>query len=299
MAHCIYCGVAQPDGVRFCGECGREAPPPAAPAAAMAPPPPLIPPPPPSPLAPPMALASSAARPPGLAPQPGQTAFEVIQYEMWRMPKIAINQAGVFLEAGQLHYMLGYVQMQADAPSLGGFAKSMLTKEKAVRPYYSGSGEIYLTPTFGEVNLLDLRGNEEWILDKGCYLASDAGVQIGLHQNKMMTSMFGGEGMFQTSVKGVGKVFYWSPGVVQRIELQGQVLTVDGSFAVARTGSLEFKVERATKGILGSMLSGEGMVNTFSGYGSVMLAPMSNRYMTMISHFGGLHAAIQAIRRSG
>ena len=42
---------------------------------------------------------------------------------------------------------------------------------------------------------------------------------------------------------------------------------------MARTGSLEFKVERATKGILGSMLSGEGMVNTFSGYGSVMLAP--------------------------
>ena len=144
MAHCIYCGVAQPEGVRFCGECGREAPPPAAPAAAMAPPPPPVPspapvmfqappPPAPPPLAPPTAL--SAARPPGLAPQPGQTAFEVIQYEMWRMPKIAINQAGVFLEAGQLHYMLGYVQMQADAPSLGGFAKSMLTKEKAVRPY--------------------------------------------------------------------------------------------------------------------------------------------------------------------
>jgi len=218
---------------------------------------------------------------------------------MWRMPKISLNQAGVFIEAGQLHYMLGYIQMQAEAPSLGGFAKSFLTKERAVRPYYSGSGEIYLTPTFGEVNQLELRGSEEWILDKGCYLASDAGVQLGLHQNKMMTSVFGGEGMFQTSVSGVGKVFYWSPGPVQRVELQGQQLTVDGSFAVARTGALEFKVERAAKGLLGSMLSGEGIVNTFSGYGAVMLAPLSNRYMTMVSQFGSLHAAIQASRRSG
>jgi uncharacterized protein (AIM24 family) len=205
----------------------------------------------------------------------------------------------VFIEAGQLHYMLGFIQMQADAPSLGGFAKSFLTKERAVRPYYSGSGEVYLTPTFGEVNILDLRGNEEWIVDKGCYLASDTGVQLGLFQNKMMTSLFGGEGMFQTAVSGVGKVFYWSPGPVQRVELRGQTLTVDGSFAVARTGSLEYRVERAAKGLLGSMLSGEGLVNTFSGHGAVMLAPMSNRYMTMVHQFGNLHAAIKAIRHSG
>lgn len=270
MAHCIYCGAAQPAGVRFCGECGRE-------------------------------MAAAPPAPPPMAPgaQPGSTVFEVVQYEMWRMPKITLHQAGVFLEAGQLHYMIGFLQMQADTPSLGGFAKSFLTKERAVRPYYSGSGEIHLTPTFGEVNLLELRGNEEWILDKGCYLASDAGVQPGLFQNKMMNSLFGGEGMFQTSVSGVGKVFYWSPGPVQPVELQGQTLTVDGSFAVARTGALEFKVEKATKGLLGSMLSGEGMVNTFSGHGTVMVAPVSNRYMTLVNHFGSLHAAIRAIRSSG
>jgi uncharacterized protein (AIM24 family) len=236
---------------------------------------------------------------PGLMPHTGYTTFEVIQYEMWRMPKIVLNQSGVMIESGQLHYMVGHLQMQAEAPSLGGLAKSFLTKEKAVRPYYSGSGEIYLTPTFGEVNLLELSGGEQWILDKGCYLASDVSVQVGVFQNKMMTSMFGGEGMFQTMVSGLGKVFYWSPGPVQRIELRGQTLTVDGSFAVARTASLEYKVERATKGLLGSMWSGEGLVNTFAGHGAVMLAPMSNRYMTLVNQFGGLHAAIRAIRNSG
>lgn len=248
------------------------------------------------PAPPPMPMPAQSASP---MPSAGATTFDVIKYEMWRMPKIILNQSGVLMEAGQLHYMLGFIQMQAEAPSLGGLAKSFLTKEKAVRPYYSGSGEIYLTPTFGEVNLLELNGGDQWILDKGCYLASDVGVQVGVFQNKMMTSLFGGEGMFQTMVNGVGKVFYWSPGPLQRIELRGQTLTVDGSFAVARTASLEYKVERATKGLLGSMWSGEGLVNTFAGHGAVMLAPMSNRYMTIVNQFGGLHAAIRAIRHSG
>jgi uncharacterized protein (AIM24 family) len=52
----------------------------------------------------------------------------------------------------------------------------------------------------------------------------------------MMTSLLGGEGMFQTTVAGLGKVFDWSPGPVQRVELQGQTLTVDGSSAASRTG---------------------------------------------------------------
>jgi uncharacterized protein (AIM24 family) len=90
---------------------------------------------------------------------------------------------------------------------------------------------------------------------------------------------------------------YWSPGPIQRVDLQGQTLTVDGSFAVARSGSVEFRVEKATKGLFRSMMSGEGLVNVFSGYGSVMIAPVPNRYMTILRQFGGLHAAIRAISK--
>lgn len=81
---------------------------------------------------------------------------------------------------------------------------------------------------------------------------------------------------------------------MQRVELQGQTLTVDGSFAVARTGSLDFRVEKATKGLFRSMMSGQGLVNVFSGYGAVMLAPKPNRYRTLLHEFAGLHAAIRS-----
>lgn len=226
------------------------------------------------------------------------TSFEVIEYEMYRMGKVTLQGTSVVIEAGLLHYWMGQIQMQASAPSLGGMAKSFLTKEKMVRPVYSGMGEVYLEPTFGDIGFLDLAGQEVWILDKGAYMASDQGVQLGMYTNPMFNSFFGGEGMFQTQVSGVGKVMYWSPGPVQRVELQGQTLTVDGSFAVGRTSSLEYRVEKATKGLFRSMMSGEGLVNVFSGYGSVLLAPMPNRYMTLLREFGGLHQAIRSISRS-
>lgn len=296
MQPCPNCQTPVEPGTRFCGGCGRPvAAAPASPApAAFAPPPP-----PPAAFAPPPVPAAAPAPQAGFACAPGQTRFDIETFEMWRMPKITLNQSTAIVESGALHYMLGYIQMQAEMPSLGGIAKSWVTKEKAVRPIYTGTGEIFLVPTFGEVNLLELRGNEVWILDKGCFLASDATVELGVFTNKLMTSFFGGEGMFQTQVSGYGKVFYTSPGPLRRIDLRGETLTVDGSFAVARSASLEYKVEKASKRLFGSWLSGEGLVNTFSGHGTVLISPMTNRYLTLMYEFGGLLRAVRSISRSG
>jgi len=234
------------------------------------------------------------------APQPaasgGSTEFEIIKSDMYQMPKITITNAEVVLESGALHYMLGRITIDSQLPSVGGFLKSALTKEKAVRPRYRGTGTIFLEPTFGHCNILELAG-DQWILDKGAFLASDSGIQIDMYTNKSLTGLFGGEGFFQTSVCGYGKVIYFSRGPVEAINLRGETLVVDGSFAVARTASLEFRVERAVKKFLGSFSSGEGLVNTFTGTGTVMIAPVPNRFLTLIHEFGGLHAAIRGIRK--
>ncbi|RPJ54872.1 MAG: DUF4339 domain-containing protein [Acidobacteria bacterium] len=233
-------------------------------------------------------------------PQPavsgGTAEFEIIKSDMYQMPKITITNAEVVLESGALHYMLGNITIDSQLPSIGGFLKSALTKEKAVRPRYRGTGTIFLEPTFGHCNILELAG-DQWILDKGAFLASENTIQIDMYTNKALTGLFGGEGFFQTSVSGYGKVLYVSRGPVEAIHLQGETLVVDGSFAVARSASLEFRVEKAVKKFFGSFTSGEGLVNTFRGTGTVMIAPVPNRFLTLISEFGGLHAAIRAIRK--
>lgn len=241
------------------------------------------------------------ASPPAVTPAPqrpaGKVGMEIIKTEFYHMPKLTLDNAEVIVEAGAMHYMRGPITLEAAAPSVGGFLKSKLSGERAVRPRYSGSGELYLEPVFGECHILELN-NEEWILDRGAFLASEPGVELGIFTNKAMTGFFGGEGFFQTRVKGSGKVLILAPGPLERLDLQNDSLIVDGSFAVARTSGLEYKVEKAAKGLFASWMSGEGIVSTFKGTGTVLIAPVPNRFLTLLREFGGLRSLIRGISKN-
>ena len=51
--------------------------------------------------------------------------------------------------------------------------------------------------------------------------------------------------------------------------------------AIAWSGSLNFTVEKSTKSLLGSAVSGEGFVNVFRGTGTVLMAPtIKENYLT-------------------
>lgn len=60
------------------------------------------------------------------------------------------------------------------------------------------------------------------------------------------------------------------------VELQNDVLKVDGNFALMWSNSLDFTVEKSGKTRLGSAASGEGLVNVYRGTGMVWLAPLMN-----------------------
>jgi uncharacterized protein (AIM24 family) len=224
------------------------------------------------------------------------TVFEVVYGDYHQMPKITLRNTSCVLEAGRMHYIRGAVDIQVAAFSASGFVKSALTKEAAQRPKYTGTGEVYLEPTLGEVNVLELQG-DEWVLDRGAFLASDAGVELGVFANKAWSGFLSGEGMFQTKVSGTGKVFYLSDGVLQRIDLHNDKLVVDGTFAVARSAQLGFSVEKATKGLIGSMRSGEGFVNVIQGTGTVYIAPIPNRSQRLFKRLDLLSAMLTTQKR--
>ena len=209
--------------------------------------------------------------------------FEIVAREGLKMVKCVIDNEVVQAESGALHYMRGKVEMTSAAPSVGGFLKSMVTRENIFRPTYKGSGEIYFgPPIFGEYEILDLRG-EEWILEQGSYVCSETTLEIGVWRNPAFTALLGGEGWFQTSVKGSGQVVIQAPGKIERIELVNDLLSVDGRFAIARTAGLKFEVQKATKSMLGSLTSGEGLLSTFQGTGSVLIAPVPNVFQNLVN----------------
>jgi uncharacterized protein (AIM24 family) len=302
MAFCVNCGTSLKEGAVFCHECGTrfdQAPPsaPAVPKTNQSSPmgggqyvPPQSPPPP---------LSQQPNSQPQQTQVTGKVSFEIVSKELLRLVKITLENSAFRYESGGMYYMKGQLAIEAHLPSAGGFLKSMVTKEAAVKPVIKGTGVVFLEPSFGEFTILELKG-EEWILDKGCYYASDMGIEVGVWTNKAISGFFSGEGFFQTKVSGFGKVVIVSNGPLEEVILDGTSnLVVDGSFAVARTSGINLSVSRASKGLFSSLTSGEGLVNTFSGVGKVMIAPVAYRYVTLMNYLGAIHASIKSIKNSG
>jgi uncharacterized protein (AIM24 family) len=223
--------------------------------------------------------------------------FDVVEKEGLKMVKVTMANETVRTESGAMYFMRGQITMESKAPSLGGLFKAMATGETVFRPTYQGSGELYLEPSFNNFHVFDLAG-EEWILERGAYFASDIGVEVDVFRDKTMTSLLSGQGFlnFQTKVKGQGKVVVTAQGDVHEMPLKNEKIVVDGDFVVARSGGLNYKIERATKSLLGSMTSGEGLVSTFEGTGKVLIAPFPYWRNRMVTMLGGMMMARAAAK---
>ena len=56
-------------------------------------------------------------------------------------------------------------------------------------------------------------------------------------------------------------------------DLKEDELKIDGNMAIAWSNSLKFTVERSSKSLVGSAISGESLVNVYRGTGKVLMAP--------------------------
>lgn len=202
--------------------------------------------------------------------------------------RFTLQGTSIKVEPGLLHYMKGHLSVETRSTGgkgIGGFIKgkinAALSGETSYVTEVSGSGQIFLEPSFGHYFMLQLT-HEELIADKGIFVASTEGVSAGVAMQKNVSSaLFGGEGFFQTKIGGTGLAVLNAPVHLDeliKIDLHEEKLRVDGNFAVLRTASLDFKVEKASRSIYKTYRSGEGFFQTFSGTGSVWLAPTEAVY---------------------
>ena len=116
------------------------------------------------------------------------------------------------------------------------------------------------------------------VLEDGFFLACESSLKHKtVMRSNLSSAVAGGEGLFNISLNGNGIVCLESASPKEElieITLNNDVLKIDGSMAVAWSGGLEFTVERSGKSLLGSAVSGEGLVNVFRGTGKVLMAPV-------------------------
>jgi uncharacterized protein (AIM24 family) len=198
---------------------------------------------------------------------------------------VSIQNDGVKIEPGAMSYFQGPLEMVSGVSAtnfIGKALKGAITGEKMARPEYKGSGTLVLEPSFRHSLVLTLEPKDEIIVDKGMfYLTSTSAKVEPVLQQNISSGLLGNEGLFQIKITGPGIVVLESDVPMQEINiinLNNDVLKVDGNFAILRTSSIDFTVERSAKTLVGSAVSGEGLVNVFRGTGQVWLAPSLKVY---------------------
>ena len=117
------------------------------------------------------------------------------------------------------------------------------------------------------------------VIDDGLFMACESHIKQSIVARTNLSSAIAGqEGFFNLAFSAPGGVVALECDVPQRelieVQLNNDVIKIDGNMAIAWSKSLEFTVERSGKTLIGSAASGEGLVNVYRGTGRVLLKPV-------------------------
>lgn len=191
--------------------------------------------------------------------------------------------SSVTVQSGTMQWMVGNVNATTGLKGVGDLlskaVRGKVTGESAIKPEYTGDGLMVLEPTYRHIILLNLENwNGSIVLDDGLFLACESKLQQkAVMRSNISSAVAGNEGLFNLGIEGKGILCIESPCPQEElieVEIQNDVLKIDGNMAIAWSGSLAFTVERSGKTLVGSAASGEGLVNVFRGTGKVLLAPV-------------------------
>lgn len=194
-------------------------------------------------------------------------------------------------QAGAMQWLFGDVSATTGVKGVGDLfgkmVKGAVTKESAIKPEYVGVGRIVLEPTYKYIILQDMAnwGSSGMSIEDGMFLACAGTVKHSIAaRTNLSSAVAGNEGLFNLSLSGQGIVALESnvpASELITVDLQNDVLKLDGHFAVAWSTSLQFTVERSSKSLVGSAFNGEGLVNVYRGTGRVLISPTAPETATL------------------
>ena len=197
---------------------------------------------------------------------------------------IELSASPASVQAGAMQWMAGNVKMtsgiKGPGDAVGKFFKAAATGETAAKPEYSGTGLLVLEPTYKHLILSEA---SDWgsgaVLEDGMFLACETSLkQTIVRRDNFGAAVAGGEGLFNTCLQGHGVFCVESRCPKEdlvEIVLDHDEVRIDGNYAVAWSKDLSFTVEKVTKGIIGSAVSGEGFVNVYRGTGRIWMEPLA------------------------
>lgn len=180
---------------------------------------------------------------------------------------------GVRAESGAMASMSSSIVLESKGTGgLGKMFGRMLGGESMFQTTFTaqtGPGEVILAPSMpGDIAALQVV--QPLMVTSGCFLACD--LSLTTETVASMKGFFGGEGLFMLRMVGQGQLLLSSFGAIHPIQLgPGQQYIVDTGHLVAFTEGMGYSLRRASRSLLGSFTSGEGIVAEMTGPGVVYM----------------------------
>jgi uncharacterized protein (AIM24 family) len=207
--------------------------------------------------------------------------FSIREVEGMRQVCIDVADETIRTRRGALSNMRGRITVKAPLPGLRDLFRSIFVDEARIRPSYTGTGTVVLESSLAGFHVIDLK-DERWILEPGVYLASEGDVRLGVFRERMLPSLWAGDGLlvFKTTVGGVGRVAINTPGPVEVVDIRGTGLKVQGRLVLGYTGGLVFSSQRIS-GFFRSLLIGQKRLRVLSGTGKALVCwtPYWNQHL--------------------
>ena len=198
-------------------------------------------------------------------------AFPIVKINLRRGEKIKAESDAMVAMSATVD-----VEGKMEGGILSGLARKFLSGESmffqelhAVR----GDGEVLIGHAQpGGILDVELDGSYGLTVQQNGFLAATEGIQVDTTVQNLSKGIFSGEGFVVLNVRGRGVVFISSYGVIHPINLDnGEEVIIDNGHLVAWPDYMNYKIEKASRGYISSMTSGEGLVCRFRGPGTVLI----------------------------
>lgn len=171
---------------------------------------------------------------------------------------------------------------------LGAIGRSLTSGESMFITTATGTvddGEIAIAPPIpGKIISLQVGGRQQYRLNTGAFLACDATLDYTMVNQGLSKAVFGGTGgLFVMETNGAGTILVSAFGDILSLDVTPESpLVVDNEHVVAWDASLDYSIQVAS-GMFG-FTTGEGVVNSFNGYGRVYIQTRNLQNLAQAMH---------------
>lgn len=171
---------------------------------------------------------------------------------------------------------------------LGAIGRSLTSGESMFITTATGTvddGEIAIAPPIpGKIISLEVGGTQQYRLNTGAFLACDSTLDYTMVNQGISKAIFGGTGgLFVMETNGMGTVLVSAFGDILTLEVTPESpLVVDNEHVVAWDAGLNYNIQVAS-GMFG-FTTGEGVVNSFNGYGRVYIQTRNLQNLAQAMH---------------